>query len=571
MTRLLLGVAGLALANPLAAQAARYEGEATNLGLAAAPRPIDMGVTGGLTCVMPPNGEGQLIVHPPLGGTGAAVAHRWGDSVLIVSASDGGDTIAWVGRVDGVQLSGVYVIIGGMFARQGGRWTLTRTSGPALPSGPRPGARFLGSVLAGVHVLAAGDAATTAAGRGAGPPAPLETVAPPTTTEPPSQTAFPAQSTRAPESPAGGITGDAIDNLAGFGLVSVGAFVAGAYVLSRRRTARRHPTVRYHLRCPHCNSRLVDDARRLWFLQGWLVIARYGAATVVGCGPCVRRTTWQRLAMNTLFGWWCVPWGLGTPFVMLQNLSALVLPPDQTTIDAALRAAGLDPIELRLDERGFTREQRSIAEAARWAIAAALGPTPSPVARARALTILGQFAGGRIAAEDMAAWLAAAPPSPPDGFATLAFDLRHTLLVMGIDVALAGGTLDLGRMVRLTGLADRLGFGPGAVEAILNGAFDPRAAGAREAGKTDEHARTGPRRRSGPTPDEMNRARTVLGVSGSATLLEIKQAWRQGVLRHHPDRAGPDRARQAAHLARTQELNWAYGVLRQEAEVELRT
>jgi hypothetical protein len=98
--------------------------------------------------------EGKLVVYQPLGGTGPTAARRWADSVLILSISDGGDTIVWVGQAEGYRLAGGYVVTGGSAAGQIGRWALTRTSGPALAPGPRPQDRILASALAELRMLA---------------------------------------------------------------------------------------------------------------------------------------------------------------------------------------------------------------------------------------------------------------------------------------------------------------------------------------------------------------------------------------------------------------------------------
>jgi hypothetical protein len=66
----------------------------------------------------------------------------------------------------------------------------------------------------------------------------------------------------------------------------------------------------------------IQTIRRVWFLYGFLLIARYGSKNLIGCGHCVGRLAKQNLLKVTLGGWWCFPWGLATPIVIVQNLVA---------------------------------------------------------------------------------------------------------------------------------------------------------------------------------------------------------------------------------------------------------
>jgi hypothetical protein len=144
------------LASALPNSNSTYEGEATNLGTALVPT---AGLTGRVTWATAANGDGQLNISPPLGGSGPTVAHQWADSVLVISMGDGGDTIAWVGQVEGTRLAGTYVITGGSFAQQIGRWGLTRTGGPGLTPASPPPPSVLAGVLASVRPLVGGTAA----------------------------------------------------------------------------------------------------------------------------------------------------------------------------------------------------------------------------------------------------------------------------------------------------------------------------------------------------------------------------------------------------------------------------
>ena len=56
--------------------------------------------------------------------------------------------------------------------------------------------------------------------------------------------------------------------------------------------------------------------------------------------------------------------------------------------------------------------------------------------------------------------------------------------------------------------------------------------------------------------EEIDEARKLLGLADTATLKQIKQAYRQAAFRHHPDRGKEDEEMM-------KRLNWAYKLLRQ--------
>lgn len=98
-------------------------GLVTNYGTSASPH---SGMTGSLSLWLNPFdvAQGDLTIGAPLGGSGKAQVAFWNDSVLFASVSVSGDTIAWIGAVTGGRLVGSYLIFGGSFAAQGGRWWL---------------------------------------------------------------------------------------------------------------------------------------------------------------------------------------------------------------------------------------------------------------------------------------------------------------------------------------------------------------------------------------------------------------------------------------------------------------
>lgn len=263
-------------------------------------------------------------------------------------------------------------------------------------------------------------------------------------------------------------------------------------------------------------------------------------------------------AINSLAGWWSIPWGLGAPFVLLQNIGALILPGDTSDLEAALIKAGIKLADIRLDEHGLTREQRFVIEGASQILATAIWADGVQKASElkRAVAILKQLTGDRIPETTLRQFIANGRKRA-DPLVGLPFELRQTLLVIALDVAMADGVLALAEIAVLYGVAERLGFGKGAVDALLG--VDSRA-GHSEPGSAHRG------REARRNPGDAERAGTILGVSPDATLLEVRQAWRSAILRFHPDRAGTDKAKQGEYTTRSQEINWAYEVLRRSAE-----
>lgn len=98
-------------------------GEVTNLGSItqrAEPRTVAFSLTTGEAS----QDSVSLTIGKPLGGSGSARIYCWNDSLMMLSMSAQGDTIAWLGGRNERQVRGEYVVVGGEFSRQGGTWWL---------------------------------------------------------------------------------------------------------------------------------------------------------------------------------------------------------------------------------------------------------------------------------------------------------------------------------------------------------------------------------------------------------------------------------------------------------------
>jgi hypothetical protein len=66
--------------------------------------------------------HGDMAIGPPLAGSGRAEFAYWADTLIAVSSSASGDSIIWIATRDQGRLAGSYLVFGGRFAGQGGRW-----------------------------------------------------------------------------------------------------------------------------------------------------------------------------------------------------------------------------------------------------------------------------------------------------------------------------------------------------------------------------------------------------------------------------------------------------------------
>ncbi len=111
--------------SPVFSGPASLTGLVTNYGYGTAPAsPISARITIQLDSSYRPNGF--VAIDEPLGGSGVAEIASWADSILLMSISVTGDTIVWFGANSGGRYAGSYFIIGGQYARQGGRWWVAK-------------------------------------------------------------------------------------------------------------------------------------------------------------------------------------------------------------------------------------------------------------------------------------------------------------------------------------------------------------------------------------------------------------------------------------------------------------
>lgn len=266
--------------------------------------------------------------------------------------------------------------------------------------------------------------------------------------------------------------------------------------------------------CPHCQSRPVDSVRQFSVLRGLLLTAQSGAVTVIGCRPCVRAKGRAAMMRNLALGWWSLPWGLLTPFVVLQNLFA-ICKPGAGPLDDALRSCGIEPDDWRPDSHGLTLREWDLL----WTSASALRRFADRSALPDVVTTsvewLCDFADNRITATEAHTMLREAlghrvlPQVTPIDFrdgllwaiaALIPEDRPHDYLdALRATAEWLQCTPDTVREI-LTWLADRMMAVPAAESALLQ-------------------------------------AYSLLGVVPSTPLKEVHRAYKRLLLQSHPDRA----------------------------------
>jgi len=115
------------------------------------------------------------------------------------------------------------------------------------------------------------------------------------------------------------------------------------------------------LNCPHCHTKKVETANNAWFIIGYLLGASYGSKTIIGCKPCVQSKTIQNMLLTSVIGWWCFPWGIFTPAVLVQNIVALISTGNQEPLRAFLLQNGMFMEDMEIDEDGLSMEDKRVA------------------------------------------------------------------------------------------------------------------------------------------------------------------------------------------------------------------
>lgn len=303
----------------------------------------------------------------------------------------------------------------------------------------------------------------------------------------------------------------------------------------------------YLITCPQCNARRVSVARRYWFLRGLVVATRYGSQTQIACEPCSWQLGWKATGTNLVAGWWCFPWGLATPFVVLQNVIEILLPPSRPFLDHALHQAGINPEDVRVNSRGLTGEQQRLIDALFLVLRRSMLADGHLEERelALAIDIARRITGNRLAADEITDGLLLADTDAID-LGRMNPEQAHLLLRIAFDITIADGLLQSAERALLETLARELRLPAGSVEELISAARRRRADSSASSDKSRPRART-----------KLEEALDILGVADPEDFDAINQAFRRQMLKYHPDRAGVDPSKQREFTERAQRINWA--------------
>jgi hypothetical protein len=302
--------------------------------------------------------------------------------------------------------------------------------------------------------------------------------------------------------------------------------------------SQREGLVHTALPCPHCGVEKVELAVKVGYIRGLLLMCRYGSAFVIGCRPCVRNQVLGAAGRTLALGWWCYPWGVATPFVVLQNIAQLMVPPPGL-LREALQHVGIAIEDVSIDADGLTSEQRAIADSISAITARLAIVGPRAEVRETGAAVLAEILEGSVSKEDARVridrGLNAAVSS-----ARLDERIRVGLLKTAVHIACVAGRPSAAMLTALEQIAAELGFDPLVVRGMAGAEEQPSAS--RESTGVQAAAR-------------------LLGVSPDASPLVVRAKYRQLMLKFHPDHAEAAGLDVAEATRRAQEINQAYQVL----------
>ena len=290
--------------------------------------------------------------------------------------------------------------------------------------------------------------------------------------------------------------------------------------------------------CPHCGVRKIETVRHAWYIQGFLLLARFGSTRYIGCTSCTRRKVLGSMALTGVIGWWCFPWGLGTPLALTQNLIAAIGGPNRSALQAFLAEQGMELAEVELDDRGRASGQTRLLEAVVgvlhrmvWADGDA-DPREIEVGVTVAQTMLGDL----FDPDEVSATLAD-PGAPAYDLGALPDDARLIVLRAAAAVAQADEVIDPGEIEAIRELGAEMGVSEAIVQSMIASLqADNEARGELDALKAV--------------------AADILGVAVDASAAEVQQQYRAMLL----DAAGDEKDAEAA-AERSERIAWAYHTL----------
>ncbi len=269
--------------------------------------------------------------------------------------------------------------------------------------------------------------------------------------------------------------------------------------------------------------RTVETAEKLYVVRGFLLFSRQGSVPAIGCQDCVAAEARSSAFRNLLLGWWSIPWGLLTPFAVLQNLFRSRRRVNRQGLAEVLASVGLSLDDLVVGSDGMTGQQRAIVGAVARILGQVVvhsGPTSKEWQLARQAVV--DFSDGKLSPEVADQWLAnigteVLPVGAPQR-EDLITDKRDRLVLLrvAVEVTLADGVLSSAERSALATLAARLRLTSSELDLVIASLADVGADG------------------RAISPD-VAQAFSTLGLDPGASAAEIRRAYKDLMLRSHPD------------------------------------
>lgn len=303
------------------------------------------------------------------------------------------------------------------------------------------------------------------------------------------------------------------------------------------------------IQCPHCQTARVELAVRLYFIRGFLLFCRYGSKYEVGCRSCVRTRITSAAVTTLVTGWWSYPWGVATPYVVLQNLWQLGKAAPGCLAEF-LRLVGIDADEVTLDDDGMTGEQRRLLGSIVAATARLAAVGPRECIEDAGARVASEVTGGKVSRDSAIASIKQSTDTPVSS-ATFDLDTRILLLRIAVEIASAAGRPAGALLDTLVRIGAELGFDEASVRFTAG------------IGEDERSTRTG---RLEPEAD-VAAAAAVLGLAPDADLLTLRARYRALIVQYHPDHAVHNGVDELTATRRTQEINEAYEVMTRSSRV----
>lgn len=307
------------------------------------------------------------------------------------------------------------------------------------------------------------------------------------------------------------------------------------------------------LPCPRCQRRPVNTAMEVQTCHGFLFSINSQTKVEVACLACARKhAVLDTLRMLVVAPLSILTWAIA-PVLAVINLVEVFGGGRPERLEAVLKQAGIDPLDVTLDAEGFTRERRAGLDACIFVVTEAVWADGHLDQREldEAVRVVCTAFEGSVHPHEVECRVRyrKSPELRPD---QLRLEYRVEMLRVACHITKADGRLASEELRFLRRLADILEISDEVLVSILG--VEPR----RE--RSRHRASAG----GGTTP--LQRAASILGVDLDAPLVAIKRAYRSLSMVYHPDRQGGDAASAKAAHDKMAEINWAYQVFTMRGE-----